>query len=288
MPLSLAVLGAGLVASAALVIWGRLDPESAPTNPESEEDVVVEAIEERPKLLNFFLRVGRRLGGSVLILGAFVAVSVLGAVAGAMLDMVHSSSGFARWDEAVANWGAENATALTTGILGAITQLGSSLIAIPVVALVGYYGFQRWGDLTPLWFMATVYSGHWLVSNGLKVLIDRARPTVEHLVGTTSSSFPSTHAGTSAAIWAAAALVIGADRGTASRAALAGAAGMLAVSVAASRALLGVHWLTDVIAGLSVGLAWFLLVAVAFGGRALRLGEPVERVQSDAARNGVR
>ena len=47
--------------------------------------------------------------------------------------------------------------------------------------------------------------------------------------------------------------------------------------MAASRALLGVHWLTDVVAGVMLGWGWFLLCALAFGGRLQRLGEPAER-----------
>jgi membrane-associated phospholipid phosphatase len=50
----------------------------------------------------------------------------------------------------------------------------------------------------------------------------------------------------------------------------------LAVAVAASRVLLGVHWLSDVIGGLALGWAWFALCAIAFGGRLLRFGAPVE------------
>ena len=42
--------------------------------------------------------------------------------------------------------------------------------------------------------------------------------------------------------------------------------------VAGSRVLLGVHWLSDVIAGLALGLAWFSICAIAFGGRLLRFG----------------
>ena len=57
---------------------------------------------------------------------------------------------------------------------------------------------------------------------------------------------------------------------------LAVVAAVIAGLVAASRALLGVHWVTDVVAGLVVGWTWFLLVAVIFGGRLQRFGEPFE------------
>jgi membrane-associated phospholipid phosphatase len=49
----------------------------------------------------------------------------------------------------------------------------------------------------------------------------------------------------------------------------------LAVAVAATRVALGVHWTTDVIAGLVVGWSWWLLTTAAFGGRVLEFGEPV-------------
>ena len=50
----------------------------------------------------------------------------------------------------------------------------------------------------------------------------------------------------------------------------------IAVAVAASRVLLDVHWLTDVIAGLALGWAWFAACAIAFGGRLLRFGTAAE------------
>jgi undecaprenyl-diphosphatase len=43
-----------------------------------------------------------------------------------------------------------------------------------------------------------------------------------------------------------------------------------------------VHWLTDVVAGVMVGWGWFLLAALAFGGRFQRLGEPAARVATGA------
>jgi undecaprenyl-diphosphatase len=59
---------------------------------------------------------------------------------------------------------------------------------------------------------------------------------------------------------------------------LIGAAAGIAVAVAASRVLLDVHWVSDVIAGLCLGWAWFAICAIAFGGRLLRFGAPAEQI----------
>ena len=68
---------------------------------------------------------------------------------------------------------------------------------------------------------------------------------------------------------------------TSAPAVAAAAAFAITVAVATSRVLLGVHWLTDVIAGAVTGWTWFAVVTVVFGGRLMRLGEPAERVAAD-------
>jgi undecaprenyl-diphosphatase len=95
------------------------------------------------------------------------------------------------------------------------------------------------------------------------------------LTGFSGPSFPSGHAATSAAMFAAYALVLSRLRAPHARALLAGLGAGIAAAVASSRVLLGVHWLTDVMAGLAVGWAWFALCSAAFGGRFLRFGQPV-------------
>jgi membrane-associated phospholipid phosphatase len=65
---------------------------------------------------------------------------------------------------------------------------------------------------------------------------------------------------------------------------LAGLAAAIAVGVAATRVLLDAHWLTDVIAGLALGWAWFAVCAIAFGGRILRFGAAAETAARVAER----
>ena len=60
---------------------------------------------------------------------------------------------------------------------------------------------------------------------------------------------------------------------------LAGVAVFVAVAVATSRVLLGVHWVSDVIGGLALGWAWFAMCSIAFGGRLLRFGAPIEAAE---------
>jgi undecaprenyl-diphosphatase len=122
-----------------------------------------------------------------------------------------------------------------------------------------------------------------LLTNGLKLLGDRERPDVLHLVHTSGSSFPSGHSAAAAAAWCAVALVVGRHWSRRRRAVAAALAAVIAISVAASRALLGVHWLTDIVAGVLAGWGWFLLCALIFGGRLQRLGEPAERAASAPA-----
>ena len=128
-------------------------------------------------------------------------------------------------------------------------------------------------------FMTLVVVGNGMVTTTVKELADRARPTLNPIATTLGPSFPSGHSSWSAAVFAATALLATRARSQRARALIVGACTAAAASIAATRVLLGVHWLSDVIAGLAVGSAWFCVCAIAFGGRLLRFGAPAEQAE---------
>jgi undecaprenyl-diphosphatase len=152
------------------------------------------------------------------------------------------------------------------------------LLAV-VVCLVEYA--RRPTKSLPL-FLALVVGGQFAMSNGIKVLVERARPDLARLTGYAGTSFPSGHSTAAAATLAAVALVMTRGRSRQTKAVAAAVAAGLAAIVAATRVFLGVHWFTDVIAGLLLGWGWFALCSIAFGGRLLEFGLPIEAAEKVA------
>jgi len=102
-----------------------------------------------------------------------------------------------------------------------------------------------------------------VVGAALKVGIARARPRlpdpVAHAHG---QSFPSGHALGAAALWAAAAVLL---TGWLSRRWTVAVAAVVPVVVAGSRVLLGVHFVSDVVAGLVIGWTTAVVAAELMG-----------------------
>jgi membrane-associated phospholipid phosphatase len=223
----------------------------------------------------------RRVVGGAATVVVFAVVFGAALAVGWVFDTIDTRSGFARWDESAAEWGARNATDASTSVLEWITRLGGTTWLIAVMLVVGAVLAWRRRSVDALLFMLVVGIGVSWLNNLLKVIVDRERPDIAQLVDPSGSSFPSGHSASAAACWAAIALVVSRRASRHVRAGAAVLAVVIACAVAASRVLLGVHWLTDVIAGVIVGWAWFFLVALVYGGRFLRLGEPAERVARD-------
>ncbi|QEC46506.1 phosphatase PAP2 family protein [Baekduia soli] len=217
-------------------------------------------------------RLDREQATGLALTVAVVVVLAGGVVLAVLAVVVRSTDALSGIDSAVARWGDRHATGGSTQGLKLVTDLGETWLVVLAAVLVAAVELRRRGDRRVVPFLVLVIGGDKLVTTLVKTLIDRARPTLNPVAETLGPSFPSGHSSTAAAFWAAAALVAGRWCARRARPALAGAAAGIAVAVAASRVLLDVHWLTDVLGGLALGWAWFAVCAVAFGGRLLRPG----------------
>jgi undecaprenyl-diphosphatase len=210
-----------------------------------------------------------------------------GMLVGLLAYLMRSSDRLVDADREVGQWGVDEATAWSTDALQLVTELGGTYFVVAaaiVVAVVEYWRIpNKWVPV----FLAAVVGGEIILINTVKELLDRVRPEFNPIAETLGPSFPSGHSGLAAAFYAAAALVLARRRSPRTRALLAGGAVAIAVGVACSRVLLGVHWMSDVLAGLAFGWAWFGICAIAFGGRFLVLGAPVERAAEVAEAHGV-
>lgn len=202
------------------------------------------------------------------------AVVALTTAAGILLLMVRTKTGVANYDLAFARWGAVHATSGSTTVLRRLSDLGGTVGVVSLAVIVGVVEFRRLPNRAIPALLALTVLGQFAIVNLIKLIVDRARPDLSQLTGFSSSSFPSGHATSAAATFAVIALLVGRRRSRRTRAAITGGAVAIAATVAGTRVLLGVHWLTDVLAGLAIGWAWFALWSVAFGGRLLNFGAP--------------
>lgn len=225
-----------------------------------------------------------------MVLTTAVGVVVVGLTAvGVLLLMIRTHRGFASFDLSAARFGATHATPMSTRLLRLVSQLGGAVVIVPatvVFAVVTGWRKHAWRSIVA--FLTLCVGGQFLVANLVKAAVQRARPDLAQLTGYSGSSFPSGHATAAAATFAAMALIAGRRRGRSTRSALGALAVALTVMVAATRVLLGVHWLTDVLAGMCLGWSWFALCLIAFGGRLLRFGAPVGAAEIAADRASQR
>lgn len=150
-----------------------------------------------------------------------------------------------------------------TTAFSAVTMLGSTLVLAIVAGVTAAYLVWR-GRGRDAALVAVAFAGAQLLTWILKGTFERPRPTFDDPIATAGwFSFPSGHALSSIAVYGTLAyLLAGALRSRRARAAgLAGVA-LLVAAIGFSRLYLGVHYLTDVLAGYSAGLAW-LLFAIA-------------------------
>jgi undecaprenyl-diphosphatase len=285
---TLAVVSVALAAAMLVFALSAVRSLPDPIDPDDRERAVVRRIARQPRLRRFLRqRLDRRTAGGLVLSASLLATFAVALVTGLLLDMVDHSSGLAALDDDVATWGAAHADPAAVGLLRVLTYLGDTPVVVGALLVAGLVDVARHHRVEALLFLGTVIIGEKLIVNGLKEIVDRTRPDVLPLVGWQGPSIPSGNAAAAAAAWPALALLLTRGYLRVVRAATAATAALIAFAVAASRALLGAHWLTDIIAGLTIGYGWFLITALIFGGRAQRLGDPLTTRPSDHRTTGV-
>ncbi|HEY8735459.1 MAG TPA: phosphatase PAP2 family protein [Candidatus Dormibacteraeota bacterium] len=149
---------------------------------------------------------------------------------------------------------ADHRTALGTQIASIVSDAGSFAILAPLtIALVLLRRWRRPADDLAL---IVVAAGSAALPSVVKLIVARPRPTIEHLTHLTSLSFPSEHTTQAAAIYLAIASLLTQGRQALWRRLALALAVVIAILVALSRVFLGVHYPTDVGAGLLLGWLW--------------------------------
>jgi membrane-associated phospholipid phosphatase len=279
----IAALAAGLLALLAARWFAR-----SSITPERPTEEVARAVGAEVRQHSSLRRlVVRRLDPPVttgLLLTLALALTLFGGLAlGILAWLVRRAAVIQHVDNSVAAWGYNHRSPASTSGLKAITELGNIRIVIGLALVLVLLDVIRHRNRWSFLFLLFVLAGMEAIMLGVKDVVGRLRPTLNPAAAALGPSFPSGHSATAAAFYAAAALIIGRSLQRPVRQLVIGAAVALTVAVAASRVLLAVHWLSDVIGGLSLGWAWFALCAIVFGGRLLRPTAAADIASAQAA-----
>lgn len=213
------------------------------------------------------LRAGRWLAPHqvlALTLGiGLVLASALAALAGVIYDAVAESDGVASLDHPALRLAMSERSPAVNAAVNAYTAVGGP-VGMPILAtataLALAWAWHRW---TPLVLVVTTMLGSLVMTIAGKAAVGRVRPPLSDAVPPYehSPSFPSGHSLNAAAFAGIVAyLLLRRLHRTWARVLTVVLAAAFALTMGLSRVYLGHHWLTDVLVGWTLGLAWLSVV----------------------------
>ena len=263
----------GVAVATAVRKWPARDPSAPRLSGPEIRATVARHPHLRARLRS---RLDPAIATELAVSSAFLIFVAAATLIGILAAMARTNSGLAHYDVRVASWAARHHTTTATSVFRFASRFGGAVYIVPLAFVVATVESLRLRSRSVWAFLLLVVGGQFLLANTVKYFVDRARPSLDQLTGFSGTSFPSGHATATAATYAAFALLIGINRSRVIKQVGAGAAATVAIFIGGTRVLLGVHWLTDVVAGLLLGWSWFAICSFAFGGRFLRFGLPVE------------
>jgi undecaprenyl-diphosphatase len=160
-----------------------------------------------------------------------------------------------RWDVEFARWLHEHSSGWLVELFKIVTLAGNAAVLGVIVVAIAFVLVRR-GRANDAALLFLAFGGATAVNSLLKLIFHRPRPELA-FVHLDTYSFPSGHAATSSATFTVMAYLL-ARRCHSMKARIwigLGAAAAIAL-VGFSRLYLGAHYLSDVLAGISFGVAW--------------------------------
>src|SRR6476469_110606 len=204
---------------------------------------------------------GVRANSFYATVGVFLVIGVVIAIAGtlAFAEMGEwVQKGLTQsFDVAVLQWLHGHSTPLLTQIATELTYLGTGTVVLMIVAVAALFLWHTEHKHSARLLLAAV-AGNILLNGVLKLVYHRARPSVfEWQTTAVSSSFPSGHAMSATVVYGTVAyLLMRLQKHHWSRVLTLFGAVIIILLICLTRLYLGVHYPSDVLGGVIVGLAW--------------------------------
>ena len=186
-----------------------------------------------------------------------VAIALLGTWAFATLAEHVSAGSTLNLDDAVLRWIGPRRTPGLDALMLEITSLGTASVVTMIVGVAALFLWLNQHKHSAILLFVSTFGGV-ILNNLLKLGFSRPRPDIIAWgAKATFYSFPSGHAMSGTVVYATVAyLAARLQRTHAARALIAFLAALIIFVICLSRVYLGVHYPSDVAAGVIVGLAW--------------------------------
>lgn len=200
-----------------------------------------------------------------------VVLTVLGWAFGEITEAVIKQDDIAALDSPVTRWLVANRTPWLTRAMQIVTELGSGWFVVLLLTVVTGGLLARPTTRWLAWVPPVSAAGAALVVLAIKLAIARPRPDIGEIVAAAGGfSFPSGHSAQAVATYGALAWVVTRLAPRVPRWVVWSVAAVIAFLIGFSRLYLGVHWLSDVVGGWTLGAAWLVLTVVALTAGRLR------------------
>jgi membrane-associated phospholipid phosphatase len=181
-----------------------------------------------------------------------------------LAQAVADDEAIAHWDVRLNRWLHEHSSPALTRFFELLTTTGGFLFLLLIALGAGAFLLSRRAYAESA-LVTLAFVGGQILNGAMKVAFERPRPAFrDPQLNLHTFSFPSGHAMVSTTVYGALTIVVLRRlRSGKARAAVIAAAALLVGLIGFSRIYLGVHYVTDVLAGVTLGLAWLSLCVLA-------------------------